>query len=263
MLPNSPPPQQPAIHYQGTIRPGSMTDRARMANMPIPETVLKCPRCASMNTKFCYYNNYSHSQPRYFCKTCRRYWTQGGALRNVPVGGGCRRNKRNSSKVGGGGSSGIARSKSPAHSGSTPSNSIGYSSGELIRHGSHIHPRNSLMAPLNLHFSDYSAEDIGVSCPGMIPRVSSSADHFNLLTGNGNTATSSSETDPWTFIHQHQLAQVYHHPSSFGGNLEAPLTETPSLYGVEGHVNASQPTKNKLPCTADTQLDLLKLEKGI
>ncbi|KAG9156496.1 hypothetical protein Leryth_027610 [Lithospermum erythrorhizon] len=38
-----------------------------------------------MNTKFCYYNNYSLSQPRHFCKTCRRYWTRGGALRNVPI----------------------------------------------------------------------------------------------------------------------------------------------------------------------------------
>ncbi|XP_068657606.1 dof zinc finger protein DOF1.6-like [Aristolochia californica] len=54
----------------------------------------KCPRCNSMETKFCYYNNYSLSQPRYYCKTCRRYWTKGGTLRNVPVGGGCRKGKR-------------------------------------------------------------------------------------------------------------------------------------------------------------------------
>ncbi|XP_042503876.1 dof zinc finger protein DOF3.2-like [Macadamia integrifolia] len=62
-----------------------------------PEQALKCPRCDSSNTKFCYYNNYSLSQPRYFCKACRRYWTKGGTLRNVPVGGGCRKNKRSSS----------------------------------------------------------------------------------------------------------------------------------------------------------------------
>ncbi|KAG6533281.1 dof zinc finger protein DOF5.7-like [Zingiber officinale] len=55
---------------------------------------LQCPRCESPNTKFCYYNNYSLSQPRHFCKTCRRYWTEGGALRNVPVGGGCRKSKK-------------------------------------------------------------------------------------------------------------------------------------------------------------------------
>ncbi|GFS34736.1 Dof-type zinc finger DNA-binding family protein [Actinidia rufa] len=55
------------------------------------ELAPNCPRCASQNTKFCYYNNYSLSQPRYFCKACRRYWTKGGSLRNVPVGGGCRK----------------------------------------------------------------------------------------------------------------------------------------------------------------------------
>lgn len=65
---------------------------------PQHDQALKCPRCDSTHTKFCYYNNYSLSQPRYFCKTCRRYWTKGGTLRNIPVGGGCRKNKKVSSK---------------------------------------------------------------------------------------------------------------------------------------------------------------------
>ncbi len=59
-----------------------------------PDQLVACPRCQSLNTKFCYYNNYSLTQPRHFCKNCRRYWTAGGTLRNVPVGGGCRKNKR-------------------------------------------------------------------------------------------------------------------------------------------------------------------------
>ncbi|KAF5464497.1 hypothetical protein F2P56_014570 [Juglans regia] len=59
-----------------------------------PQEHLNCPRCNSTITKFCYYNNYSLTQPRYFCKTCRRYWTEGGSLRNVPVGGGSRKNKK-------------------------------------------------------------------------------------------------------------------------------------------------------------------------
>ncbi|CBI32493.3 hypothetical protein VitviT2T_003450 [Vitis vinifera] len=46
---------------------------------------LQCPRCNSTNTKFCYYNNYNLSQPRHFCKSCRRYWTHGGALRDIPA----------------------------------------------------------------------------------------------------------------------------------------------------------------------------------
>lgn len=66
---------------------------------PQKEQALNCPRCNSTNTKFCYYNNYSLSQPRYFCKTCRRYWTEGGSLRSVPVGGGSRKNKRSSSSA--------------------------------------------------------------------------------------------------------------------------------------------------------------------
>ncbi|XP_027126799.1 uncharacterized protein [Coffea arabica] len=60
---------------------------------------LKCPRCDSANTKFCYYNNYNLSQPRHFCKNCRRYWTKGGALRNIPVGGGSRKNTKRSSST--------------------------------------------------------------------------------------------------------------------------------------------------------------------
>ncbi|KAI4385682.1 hypothetical protein MLD38_003678 [Melastoma candidum] len=77
-----------------SIRPHSTAERARLAKIPQPEAGLNCPRCDSTNTKFCYFNNYSLSQPRHFCKSCRRYWTRGGALRSVPVGGGCRRNKK-------------------------------------------------------------------------------------------------------------------------------------------------------------------------
>ncbi|KAK0603795.1 hypothetical protein LWI29_008723 [Acer saccharum] len=60
------------------------------------EQQLPCPRCDSINTKFCYYNNYNFSQPRHFCKACRRYWTQGGTLRDIPVGGGTRKNAKRS-----------------------------------------------------------------------------------------------------------------------------------------------------------------------
>ncbi|KAH7550114.1 hypothetical protein ACOSP7_024724 [Xanthoceras sorbifolium] len=78
---------------------------------PQKEQALNCPRCNSTNTKFCYYNNYSLTQPRYFCKTCRRYWTEGGSLRNIPVGGGSRKNKRSSSTSTSSTSSGSASSR--------------------------------------------------------------------------------------------------------------------------------------------------------
>ncbi|AQK79395.1 dof zinc finger protein DOF3.6-like [Zea mays] len=78
----------------GPAKPMSMAERARLARIPLPEPGLKCPRCDSTNTKFCYFNNYSLTQPRHFCRACRRYWTRGGALRNVPVGGGYRRHAK-------------------------------------------------------------------------------------------------------------------------------------------------------------------------
>ncbi|KAL5579404.1 hypothetical protein UlMin_011846 [Ulmus minor] len=77
---------------------------------------LKCPRCESTNTKFCYYNNYNLSQPRHFCKNCRRYWTKGGALRNIPVGGGSRKNtKRSSNPKRSSSSSATSNSSSATH----------------------------------------------------------------------------------------------------------------------------------------------------
>ncbi|KAL0311718.1 UNVERIFIED_CONTAM: Dof zinc finger protein DOF4.7 [Sesamum calycinum] len=50
-------------------------------------TPLKCPRCASLDTKFRYFNNHSLAQPRHYCRTCKRQWTVGGNLRNIPFGG--------------------------------------------------------------------------------------------------------------------------------------------------------------------------------
>lgn len=64
---------------------------------PRPPPQQQCPRCESLDTKFCYYNNYSLLQPRYFCKACKRSWTQGGTLRNIPIGGHSRRGKRSKS----------------------------------------------------------------------------------------------------------------------------------------------------------------------
>ena len=58
-----------------------------------PDKILPCPRCNSMDTKFCYYNNYNIHQPRHFCRGCQRYWTAGGSMRNLPVGAGRRKSK--------------------------------------------------------------------------------------------------------------------------------------------------------------------------
>ncbi|CAK9866938.1 unnamed protein product [Sphagnum jensenii] len=70
-------------------------DKLVLCSSKPAEKIMACPRCDSLDTKFCYYNNYNINQPRHFCKNCQRYWTAGGTLRNVPVGAGRRKNKQN------------------------------------------------------------------------------------------------------------------------------------------------------------------------
>ncbi|XVE75859.1 hypothetical protein DITRI_Ditri12bG0125300 [Diplodiscus trichospermus] len=110
---------------------------------PSVEISPNCPRCGSSNTKFCYYNNYSLTQPRYFCKGCRRYWTKGGSLRNVPVGGGCRKNRRAKSlrlPTGGVSSCGVVPTDSIGHSYGNKVNASAESnsSSSAVSDGSHI-----------------------------------------------------------------------------------------------------------------------------
>lgn len=87
------PPPPPSSSCSAVTSSSSSTSTTTTTATVTENQNLKCPRCDSSNTKFCYYNNYNLTQPRHFCKTCRRYWTKGGALRNVPIGGGCRKNK--------------------------------------------------------------------------------------------------------------------------------------------------------------------------
>ncbi|XP_022158602.1 cyclic dof factor 3-like [Momordica charantia] len=71
---------------------GNSTEQERVFKKP--DKIIPCPRCNSLETKFCYFNNYNVNQPRHFCKNCQRYWTAGGTMRNVPIGAGRRRNKQ-------------------------------------------------------------------------------------------------------------------------------------------------------------------------
>ncbi|KAL4281908.1 hypothetical protein GQ457_03G044450 [Hibiscus cannabinus] len=169
--PQLPPLPTPPDHHveaggAGSIRAGSMADRARLAKAPQPESPQKCPRCESTNTKFCYFNNYSLTQPRHFCKTCRRYWTRGGALRNVPVGGGCRRNKKKKS------SSSTSSSKSTAFSErqSGPNSTHADIPSEITAHLPHQTPHLSFMASLQ-SFSQYGIGNIGLNFGGFQDQI--------------------------------------------------------------------------------------------
>ena len=67
---------------------------SEMEAMMKPPQNLKCPRCDSEETKFCYFNNSKSSQPRYRCKNCNRFWTHGGKLRDIPSNAAERRAER-------------------------------------------------------------------------------------------------------------------------------------------------------------------------
>ncbi|KAK6124397.1 hypothetical protein DH2020_041890 [Rehmannia glutinosa] len=164
-----------------------------------PPPPLKCPRCDSSNTKFCYYNNYSLSQPRHFCKACKRYWTRGGTLRNVPVGGGCRKNKR--LKRGGG--DGISSTATSAKASSVQQPRV-----DLSIPSNHINNNNNPLFyglstnPLELNFP-YSSDNTGFDFQGQMNSngvglgLSSSpfSGNFNsLLFGSSSSAFGSTST---------------------------------------------------------------------
>ncbi|KAL9380943.1 hypothetical protein Peur_026600 [Populus x canadensis] len=86
-----------ALKTSNTEEEQSDTSNSQEKTLKKPDKIIPCPRCNSMDTKFCYYNNYNVNQPRHFCKNCQRYWTAGGTMRNVPVGAGRRKNKNSAS----------------------------------------------------------------------------------------------------------------------------------------------------------------------
>ncbi|KMZ59231.1 Dof zinc finger protein [Zostera marina] len=215
----------------GSVRPGSMADRARHAKVPQPEQALKCPRCDSTNTKFCYFNNYSLTQPRHFCKTCRRYWTRGGALRNVPVGGGFRRNKRSKTNTG---SNKVASTSSSAiHINNThikPSSNSSMSMGIATISSTVITP-----APLQLPiFMDYGATNIGLNnnhYGGMLPTINNHHQHAQAVVDHYQTPSSGSIMNG---MDQWRLQQLQQFP--FFAGLTNRLIPPPILHSECTHL---------------------------
>ncbi|WOG96658.1 hypothetical protein DCAR_0415994 [Daucus carota subsp. sativus] len=263
LLPPAPPPAPPQQHGvggAGSIRPGSMVDQARMANIPMPEAALKCPRCESTHTKFCYFNNYSLSQPRHFCKTCRRYWTRGGALRSVPVGGGCRRNKRSSK-----GSSSSASKSEPANSGSSNTTLPSYNTnaatpptssmlGGLIT--SQI-PQLRFLPPLN-HLMDYATpgrETAGFSYGGSTsgtPVVSTSEMNFQMGS-NLFSGSSGGGLEQWRL---HQMPQF----PNFLGGFDPSMSHSGVLYQINNQDGGVEASKLSSSSSMMSQLASVKME---
>lgn len=279
-----PPPPQPQPHHVGggggTIRPGSMADRARLANIPMSDSTQKCPRCESTNTKFCYFNNYNLSQPRHFCKTCRRYWTRGGALRSVPVGGGCRRNKRSNT------SSSTTTSAKSSHnnnisksqtssqatsSGTTSNNNSTFSSPSsaaslLGLMNPQIHPL-CFMSPLgqltDQHFTpndNVTMNYSSISSSSPAPLIEGTNENMNFQLGMG------SNLEQWR-LHQ-QLANQF--PYNLYGGLDSSPASGSGIYPFHpaqyisndagGGGGVISQVRSKVANPMLTQLALMKME---
>ncbi|KAL6998325.1 hypothetical protein U1Q18_008449 [Sarracenia purpurea var. burkii] len=231
----------------------------------MPEAALRCPRCDSPNTKFCYFNNYSLTQPRHFCKTCRRYWTRGGALRNVPVGGGCRRNKK--SKAGSSSKSpapGSDRQTSSGSSGAVSSNSAGTAS-ILAGLTPQIPPPLHFMSPLS-QLSKYGAGDVGLNYGGIgissAPLVATNDMNFQLGSGSlggGGSGGGGYGVEQW-------LSQPAAQISSVGG-LDFPAGLYPFQGGIEppgygGEGSQVTQVRPKLSTSGMTQQNSVKMEEN-
>ncbi|KAL3645523.1 hypothetical protein CASFOL_010703 [Castilleja foliolosa] len=173
---------------------------------PHKDQAINCPRCNSTNTKFCYYNNYSLSQPRYFCKTCRRYWTAGGSLRTIPVGGGSRKNKRSSSSS----SSSYNNNNNNNHNHSSSSTSTSSNSSKKLPNL--VTPHHHLQNPKNNNFLESQDLNLGFSI------------HHNH---NNNHA------DFKAIAGMIQAPSFENIPSSFSGGLRTREVELPTSLGLQ------------------------------
>ncbi|XP_076922393.1 dof zinc finger protein DOF1.4-like [Bidens hawaiensis] len=198
-----------------------------------PHEALKCPRCESSNTKFCYYNNYSLSQPRHFCKAFKRYWTRGGTLRNVPVGGGCRKNKRVKRPI-----------TTSVHVASTPTlvnrqsnpnpnrnlehNPISSSTTTNSNNNNHLNPLFYGLLPQN---PNYPRFDTRVSSANeiLVPSYDLIQPHMINASGLGFSSTGASGSLVTNHGHNSNLNFSSYNPSMYCGGSSSSSTSAPTM----------------------------------
>uniref|UniRef100_A0A0E0KXP5 Dof zinc finger protein n=1 Tax=Oryza punctata TaxID=4537 RepID=A0A0E0KXP5_ORYPU len=221
----------------GPAKPMSMSERARLARIPLPEPGLKCPRCDSTNTKFCYFNNYSLSQPRHFCRACRRYWTRGGALRNVPVGGGYRRHaKRAKPKAASAAAAAAAVAGSSAATttaGSTPAGSTTSSTCTTANAPAlpaMLGGNLSILPPL-LRLADFDAMSLGSTFSGMAGKPPVDAAGCYSIGG----ATAATGLEQWR-LQQMQSFPFFHAMDHQAAMATPPAMAMPGMFqlGLDG-----------------------------
>ncbi|KAI8015051.1 Dof zinc finger protein DOF2.4 [Camellia lanceoleosa] len=195
-----------------------------------------------------------------------RYWTRGGALRSVPVGGGCRRNKRskgsNSSKSPVSGGGGDGQTSSGSTSAISSSTSVGTAS--LLGLTPQIPPLQFMAAPLSQltdhhhhHYSEIGLNYNGISAPLVVTSDMNMNFHLGSSSlGLGGGGGSGSGIEQWRLQQPTQISPMAGldflgvlYP--FQGGVE------PSGYGGEG--SQVQPKPPGLGFTTH-QLGSVKME---
>ncbi|RLN25085.1 dof zinc finger protein DOF1.7 [Panicum miliaceum] len=160
--------------------------------------------------------------PRYFCRACRRYWTRGGALRNVPVGGGTRkatpatRRKRPASTP--------PEPAPPAAGVALPPLTVSGPHGALLRQYGLPFPAPTLASPLAAMDPDHRLLDLGGSFSSLIasaPGPDVVGGHFSAgflagglapalahVPGGGGAAAATHPPPPPPQPQQQQLSQA-------------------------------------------------------
>ncbi|CAA7394367.1 unnamed protein product [Spirodela intermedia] len=211
---------------------------ASMENMQ----TLRCPRCDSSNTKFCYYNNYSLSQPRHFCKACKRYWTRGGTLRNVPVGGGCRKNKRAKKPASSASNSPSAASAFPSANSTSRHSHLSFPSVSELFYGNPADV-GQLSFPIGSSFDD---KEYGIQRQTGVEMTPSLTD---LLTENSFTAS-----NPYLSLYTTFQAQMGSGNSTLSTNIKSEEMTTSSGHDhcfnwpLAAHQSTPEATMEMEPC---------------
>ncbi|XP_058203661.1 dof zinc finger protein DOF4.6 isoform X2 [Rhododendron vialii] len=211
---------------------------------PQKEQALNCPRCNSTNTKFCYYNNYSLSQPRYFCKTCRRYWTEGGSLRNIPVGGGSRKNKKSSSSM--------SMSSAPNSASSTSSSSKKLLQ-QLPHHDHHLAP--NFQNPSNTNKICEEGQDLNLGFPSQYHDFKTISELIQVPNFDNNKINGVNNPNSSSSHHHHHLSALElltgistgTHATTRGLNsfMPIPVSDPNSIYSSGySHMQDFKPTLN-------------------
>ncbi|KAI4296772.1 hypothetical protein L6164_036697 [Bauhinia variegata] len=222
---------------------GRVMEKPGQELLQLQQQALKCPRCDSSNTKFCYYNNYSLSQPRHFCKACKRYWTRGGTLRNVPVGGGCRKNKRVKRPTSSSAIDASTSASAPSSSSSAPSansNPVSQTQIDIASSSNHMNPLfyglTSTSCEMNLPFPSFNSRVETISgydhlkpqlnaiglgySSGVMPNEANDNGYRNGFSSNnallssysifgGSSSSSNTPTTPIMASLSHSIAKVH------------------------------------------------------